>query len=135
MTPIQVEVVFPLLTAIEYGCKNCSIIFDQSRIPQHHRQTCADEYPEDWRKDLEKLYEWIGNASQLYKHRVQIRLIDAQSPLGIWKQIRHRLSKLPAFVVDRKAVHTGWDTSSLETLIDERIKQDAQRLAEKAHKL
>ena len=134
MTPIQIEVVFPLLTSLEFGCKNCSLIFGQSGLPQNHHRSSADEYPEDWKDDVKKLHEWMANASKLYKHRIRIRLIDAQSPLGIWKQIRHRFSKLPGFVVDRKAVHIGWDTDRLESIIDERIKQDAERLAEKARK-
>jgi hypothetical protein len=132
MDPIQVEVVFPLLTSLQFGCKNCAVIFNQTGIPQSHHSSSADEYPEDWREDVKKLQEWMANASKLYKHRIRIRLIDAQSPLGIWKQIRHRFLKLPGFVVDRKAVHTGWDTELLESIIDERIKQDSERLAEKA---
>jgi hypothetical protein len=134
MTPIQIEVVFPLLTSLEFGCKNCSLIFGQSGLPRNHHNSSADEYPEDWKEDVKKLHEWMANASKLYKHRIRIRLIDAQSPLGIWKQIRHRFSKLPGFVVDRSAVHIGWDTDRLESIIDERIKQDAERLAEKARK-
>ena len=132
MTPIQVEVIFPLLTSLEFGCKNCSLIFDRSGIPQNHRRSSADEYPEDWREDIEKLHEWMKNASELYKHRIRIRLIDAQSPLGLWKQIRHRFSKLPGFVVDRKTVHIGWDTERLESIIDERIRQDSELLSHKA---
>jgi len=135
MTPIQIEVVFPLITSLEFGCKNCSLILDRSGIPQQHRHSSADEYPQEWREDVEKLHEWMANASELYKHRIRIRLIDAQSPLGIWKQIRHRFSKLPGFVVDRKAVHIGWDTDQLESIIDERIKEDAERLAGKARKI
>ena len=132
MTPIQIEVIFPLLTSLEFGCKNCSLIFDRSGLPQNYRRENADEYPEDWREDVKKLHEWMINASQLYKHRIRIQLIDAQSPLGIWKQIRHRFSKLPGFVVDRKSVHIGWDTDRLESIIDERIRQDAERLSGKA---
>ena len=135
MTPIQIEVVFPLLTSLEFGCKNCSLIFGQSGLPQNYHRSSEDEYPEDWKEDVEKLHEWMASASKLYKHRISIRLIDAQSPLGIWKQIRHRFSKLPGFVVDREAVHIGWDTDRLESIIDERIKQDAERLAEKARKI
>jgi hypothetical protein len=134
VNPIQVEVVFPFLTSIEFGCRNCSFIFDQSGIPQNDRRSSADEYPEDWREDFKKLQEWMANASKVHEHRIAIRLIDAQSPLGIWKQIRYRFSKLPGFVVDRKAVHTGWDTGLLESIIDERIRQDAEQPAEKVRK-
>ena len=74
MTPIQVEVIFPLLTSLEFGCKNCSLIFDRSGLPQNYHRASADEYPEDWREDVKKLHEWMINASQLYKHRIRIQV-------------------------------------------------------------
>ncbi len=131
MTPIEVEVLFPLVNTIEFGCTKCAPLFDHSGIPQEHRTKSSEEFPEEWKKDLARLDDWMTSATQLYKHRIRIRLIDAQSPLGIWKQIRHRLFKLPAFVVDKRAVHTGWDTGQLESIIDERIRQASVRLAEK----
>ncbi len=133
MTPIQIEIIFPLITSLEFGCKNCSFILNQSGIPQNYRRSSADEYPQDWREDVKKLYEWMLKAREIYKHRIRIQLIDAQSPLGIWKQIRHRFSKLPGFVVDRKTVHIGWDTDQLESIIDKRIKEDSERLEHKSH--
>jgi hypothetical protein len=42
--------------------------------------------------------------------------------LGLWKQIRYRLFRFPAFIVDRKSTYIGWDYQELETLIDERIR-------------
>lgn len=127
MNPIQVEVVFPLINTIEFGCKNCSLLFDRSGITQEHRLASSEEFPKEWKTDIARLHEWMASASGLYKHRIRIRLIDAQSPLGIWKQIRHRLFKLPAFVVDKKSVHTGWDTGRLEAIIDERIREASVR--------
>lgn len=131
MHPIQVEVVFPLINTIEFGCKNCALIFDQSGIPKEHRMASSEEFPNEWKTDVARLHEWIASARKLYKHRIRISLIDAQSPLGIWKQIRHLLFKMPAFVVDRKAVHAGWDTERLEAIIDERIREAATVLAKR----
>jgi hypothetical protein len=131
MNPIQVEVVFPLINTIEFGCKNCALIFDRTGIPQQHRMASSEEFPKEWKTDIARLHEWISNATELYRHRIRIRLIDAQSPLGIWKQVRHRLFKLPAFVVDKQAVHMGWDTGRLEAIIDDRIRKESVRLAER----
>jgi len=49
-------------------------------------------------------------------------VIEAQSPLGLWKQIRHRVFKYPAFIVDGKKTYVGFDCEELGALIDERIK-------------
>jgi hypothetical protein len=48
-------------------------------------------------------------------------VIDAQSLAGIWKQIRYRLFKFPAFIVDKKLTYIGWDHRQLEALIDQRV--------------
>jgi hypothetical protein len=129
MTPVEIDVVFPLLTGEAFTCRRCGPLFDQLDIHKDYQQACTDEYPEDWKQDVAKLSQWIENASDLYKHRIQIRVIDAFSPLGIWKKIRHRLSAMPAFIVDNKSTHTGWDTDRLESLIDERIREASAGLA------
>jgi hypothetical protein len=123
MTPVEIDVVFPLLTGVAFTCRRCGPLMGQLDIHKNYQADCGDEYPEDWKQNVEKLSLWIENASQLYKHRIQIRVIDAFSPLGIWKKIRHRLTDMPAFIVDNKSTHTGWDTDRLETLIDERIRE------------
>jgi hypothetical protein len=43
----------------------------------------------------------------------------------LWKQIRYRLFRFPAFIVDRKRTYIGWDYAELESLIDERIHASA----------
>jgi hypothetical protein len=123
MTPVEIDVIFPLLTSEAFTCRRCGPLFDQLDIHKDYQQACTNEYPEDWKQDVAKLSQWIENASDLYKHRIQIRVIDAFSPLGIWKKIRHRLSAMPAFIVDNKSTHTGWDTDRVESLIDERIRE------------
>jgi hypothetical protein len=123
MTPVEIDIVFPLLVGEAFTCRKCAPLFDQLDIHKNYQQACSNEYPDDWKQDAQKLSQWIENASGLYKHRIQIRLIDAFSPLGIWKKIWHRLSEMPAFIVDNKSTHTGWNTDRLETLIDERIRE------------
>ncbi len=123
MTPVEIDVVFPLLTTEAFTCRRCGPLMDQLDIHKEYQQACTEEFPEDWKQDVARLSKWIEEASELYKHRIQIRVIDAFSPLGIWKKIRHRLSEMPAFIVDNKSTHSGWDTDRLESLIDERIRE------------
>lgn len=129
MTPVEIEVVFPLLTSVSFTCRRCGPLMGQLDVNRSYQQDCSEEYPEDWKQNVEKLSLWIENASHLYKHRIQIRVIDAFSPLGLWKKIRHRLSDMPAFIVDNKSTHSGWDTDRLEKLIDERIREASASLA------
>lgn len=121
MKPILLEVVAPMLSTFEMNCRPCRFIFDTVGIGSKHRRISENEYPEDWKQAAGSLSAWIHAMTDLYRHRLKIRVIDAQSPLGLWMQLRHRLFRFPAFIVDKKQTYIGWDTQQLEALIDERI--------------
>jgi hypothetical protein len=123
--PIEVEIVIPTLTTLGFGCRKCTVILDQAGVHAPFRDSSWDEYPEDWKQDMKRISDWIEKASQLYKHRIRIRIVDAYSLLGVWKQLRHRAPRTPAFIVDGKSVHVGWNTENVESLIDERIREAA----------
>ena len=121
MKLILLEVVAPMLTTVEWNNWQCRFMIDTLGLRRNHRQSCADEYPEDWKQAGVYVSNWIREIANLYRHRILIIVIDAQSPMGMWKQIRYRLFKFPAFIVDKKLTYIGWDHSQLEALIDQRI--------------
>ena len=121
MDPILLEVVAPMLSTVEISCRGCGSIMGYVGLREKYRDECTNEYPDDWKQAVDYVSKWINEISSLYQHRIRIRVIDAQSPLGLWKQIRYRLFRFPAFIVDRKRTYIGWDYGELETLIDERI--------------
>lgn len=118
MTPITIEVIMPMLTSLEFGCSKCGILFNQLGLEKDYRSSCSDEYPEELRQEAAAILDALRGLSSLYKHRIRFKLIDAQSPLGLWKLIRHRIFKLPAFIVDNKHVCSGCDREKLEPFID-----------------
>ena len=121
MRPILLEVVTNTLTT--YGqCSRCSILFEEAGLKREYRRKEIDEYPKDLKEESEKLSDWVRELKQLYKHRLLIRLIDAQSLLGVYKALRHRVRKYPAFIVDGNETLSGWDKSRLEELLDKHIK-------------
>jgi hypothetical protein len=124
MNPINVEVVIPTLTALSFDCKACSLVTHQLKVHGEYIQDCNDDYPEEWKEENAKLFDCIKYLKEIYKHRIHFRIIDAQSPVGLWKQIIHRPSKLPAFIINKKDICVGWEMDQLELLIDERIKED-----------
>ena len=121
MRPIVLEVVAPMLSSTEISSRGSGLILDYVGLRKKDRKACTDEYPEDWKEAVDYLSKWIEEISDLYRHRIKIRVIDAQSPLGIWKQIRHRVFRFPAFIVDREKTYIGWDYQELEAIIDDRI--------------
>ena len=121
MRAIRLEVVTNMLTT--YGqCNRCSLVFEETGLKREFDRRQLDEYPQDLREESEKLSVWIRELKQLYKHRLVIRLIDAQSLAGVYKALRHRVREYPTFVVDGKETLSGWDKGRLEELIDRHIK-------------
>ena len=120
MKPILLEIVTKVITTFTQ-CRRCKILFDQAGFDQKLHQKEMEEYPPDLKEELAKLSAWIRELNQLYKHRLSIKLIDAPSPLGIYKSLRHRIRTYPTFIVERKETYTGWDKSKLEGLLDKYI--------------
>ena len=121
MKAVTIEVVSRFLTS--YGhCIRCESIFLESGVGKKLKIEDVDEYPADLKEDSLRLSELICELSKMYKHRIRIRLIDAQSPLGIYKSLVHRFRKYPTFIVEKKDVCGDWDRKKLEELIDKHIK-------------
>jgi hypothetical protein len=121
MKPIRLEIVSKVLTTFDH-CRHCEIIFDQTGLNQRSHQNQMNEYPLDLKEECLRLSGWIRDLRHLYKHRLLIKLIDIQSPLGIYKALRHRIRTYPTFIVERKETYTGWDRSQLEDLLDKYIR-------------
>ena len=121
MKPILLEIVTKVLTS--WGeCRRCKILFDQAGLDQKFHQGEMDEYPPDLKEEYTRLSDWIRELNRLYKHRLLIKLIDVQSPLGIYKSLRYRIRTYPTFVVEGKETYAGWDKGQLESLLDKYIK-------------
>ena len=123
MTPVLLEVIAPMLSSVEMSCRGCGAIMGALGLRNQDRKASTEGYPEDWKEAVEELSAWISDLSRLYRHRILIRVIDAQSPAGIWKQVRHRVFNFPAFIVNKKKTYVGWNPRELESVIDEEVKK------------
>lgn len=121
MKPIVLEIVTKVITSFGQ-CRRCKILFDEAGFDQKVHQKEMDEYPADLKEEYTKLSDWIRELNGLYKHRLWIKLIDVQSPLGIYKSLRYRIRTYPTFIVEGKETYAGWDKSQLEGLLDKYIK-------------
>lgn len=121
MKPILLEIVTKVLTYFDQ-CRRCKILFDQAGFDEKLRQKEMEEYPSDLREEYARLSDWIRELNRLYRHRLLIKVIDVQSPLGIYKSLRYRIRTYPTFIVERSETYTGWDKRQLESLLDKYIK-------------
>jgi hypothetical protein len=117
MRPIFLEIVTPVVTTYDH-CRHCTPFFEQSGLQKQFDQKTMNDYPEDLKEDFVRLSNWIRELCKLYQHRLLIKLIDAYSPVGFYKSLRHRIRKYPAFIVEKKETFVGWDKNKLEEILD-----------------
>jgi hypothetical protein len=121
MKPIRLEIVTRVVTFFDH-CRRCQVLFDQTGLDKTIHQKELEEYPPDLKEEYLKLSDWIRELTRLYKHRLLIKLIDVQSPFGIYKSLRYRIRTYPTFIVEGKETYAGWDKNQLESLLDKYIK-------------
>jgi hypothetical protein len=128
MKPVYIEVVTNVLTVYSH-CNSCRPIFHESGVEDRVAAEALDDYPKDLKEEFLQLSDWIRDLVRLYRHRIKVRIVDAKSMLGIYKSLRHRFRKYPAFIVDCKDVVAGWDREKLDRILDEHIRQGNLRTA------
>jgi len=110
-----------------YGhCRHCTVLFDESGLQKEFDKKALEDYPQDLQEEVTRLSDWIRELSGLYKHRLVMRVIDAHSPVGMVKCLRHWIRKYPTFIIDGKETWVGWDKGKLESLIDKHIRRSIE---------
>jgi hypothetical protein len=120
MGPKVLEIVTQVLTTYDH-CSHCESIFDAAGVNAKFHKRDLDDYPADLREEYSRLSDWIRELAGLYKERIQIALIDAQSPKGIMKALRHSIRQYPTFVMDGKKIYTGWDKGRLQQELEKHL--------------
>ena len=80
-----------------------------------------NEYPEEMRSDYLRLSNWARATADRYGGRVIVRLIDVQSPVGLWKALRNGIRRYPGWIVDGQEKVVGWDEEAVEAAIQRRL--------------
>lgn len=121
MKSILVEVVTRVLTTFQH-CASCSPVFKETGVEDAVNREALSEYPQDLQDEFLRLSDIIRELRRLYIHRIRIELVNVQSPLGIYKTLRHRIRQYPAFIIENKDVFIGWDLQKLSDIVDMYIK-------------
>jgi hypothetical protein len=115
---ITIEVVSTMLGIQTEECKNCRGVFASIGLKNKFADREINEYPEDLKGEVLRLSQWVRELAQTYPDQIILKVIDAVSPLGIYKMLRHRLRKFPAFIINQKEIYSGWDKEELRTRIN-----------------
>jgi hypothetical protein len=111
--PIKLEILC-LLPITYRQCSHCETFYDQAGLGAQVHDQIGREYPEDLREDACRLGALVIELSDRYKDDLSIQIIDPQSLTGLYRSLRFRVRKYPAFIIDNHTVVRGWDREGLE---------------------
>jgi hypothetical protein len=120
MSHVSVQVIAPVLTDF-FHCLHCEQLVGQAGIGQQVHQEMLEDYPEDVIQEAARLANWLYDLAHRYGDQIHIRVIDAQSPEGLVKSLRHWVCKYPTFIVDGHDKIIGWDQAGLDAILQARL--------------
>jgi hypothetical protein len=119
--PLRVEVLSKMLGVQTEECKNCRLVFEEVGLKSKFHNQEINEYPDDIKDEVLRLSDWIRDLVRRFPNDVQFKIIDAMTPLGVYKILRHRIRKLPGFIIEHRKTYSGWDSKALEALINQHL--------------
>lgn len=119
-SPLEVEVVAHVTGSMQH-CSHCQVFIDGVGVGQKVHQENINSYPPEIIADWQRLSDWILELAEAYAGRLVIRVIDPQSPQGIWRAITKGVRKYPTFIVAGKEKYQGWDKAQLNRLLERRL--------------
>lgn len=122
--PLQVEIVAYAPTAY-YHCTHCEVVWQETGFSHGlHEEQVQSALPDDLLKDYQSVSDWVRHLFKRYCDQVVVKVIDAASVEGMWKTIRHGLSRYPAVIVEGQC-YVGADFAPAEAAIAQRLKVPA----------
>jgi hypothetical protein len=117
MSPVRLEVIAH--TFVEPGlCMPCELVLSEAGVDEPTAPRTLDEYPAEWQAEYQRLTDWVYGLAGHYSDQLVIKVIDPQSPEGLWKSLRYRVRRYPTWVVDGKERIVGWDRPALEAALE-----------------
>lgn len=124
--PNEVTVEIVTLNPIMIGhCEHCEILMKGFGVD--YKPSQLEEYPREFLELSSKITEFIRAITRRFYARVVI--IEALTPLGLYKMIRYRSGKLPIVIVNGRKVSEGEirDPVALADKVYNMILQEAHR--------
>jgi len=116
---VQVEVIAHTFQGMGI-CTACELVMAEAKVGERPTERAFDEYPPEWQEDWQRLSEWVYDLAGRDGGRMVIKVIDPQSPEGLYKSVRYRVRRYPTWVVDGKTRVVGWDREALDAALSGR---------------
>jgi hypothetical protein len=115
---VQVEILAYAPTEF-YHCQHCEVVWDHLGLGRriHEEQRNSGLLPADLQAEYAAISGWVREALERYGERLDIKVIDAASLEGVWKTLRHRVRRFPAFIVDGHEKIVGFNRERLNAAV------------------
>ena len=124
MSPrVQVEILAYAPTEF-FHCSHCEVVWDELGVGKrlHAEQQRSGQLPPDLLREYADISEWVSAAVGTYgAERVGFNLVDAASIEGVFKSLRYRTRRFPAFVIDGSERVVGFDRARLDAELEKRL--------------
>jgi hypothetical protein len=104
--PVKIEIVAHVLGSMNH-CSHCQVFIDGVGIGKQIKQADLDAYPQDFVDEWQRLSDWVLALTARYPGQLEIKIIDAQSPAGLWKAFWFGMRAYPTFII-KGEYYRGW---------------------------
>lgn len=113
--PVSLEVLAYAPTEF-FHCQHCELVWHQVGLGQRFRadQRSSGQLPADLEAEYAAISDWLVGTVRRHGQRICVKVVDAASLEGFWKAVRHRVHRLPAFIIDGRRRLSGFDVDRLE---------------------
>ena len=121
MQPLQIEVLTYAPTEF-FHCMHCEVVMRTVGVGQAvHREQRQAGFPADLQAEYTALGDWLRAVVARHADRVQVRIVDAASLEGVYKSLRYRARKFPAFIIAGQVRQGTPDYAALDRLVEEKV--------------
>jgi hypothetical protein len=117
MKPVRLEVIAPTFQGLGF-CMACELVMAEADLGESPTERALNEYPQEWQEEVRRLTDWVYDLAGQYGDQILIKVIDPQSPEGLFKSLRHRVRHYPTWIVNGKVRVVGWDRSALTAALE-----------------
>ena len=121
MKPLQIEILAYAPTEF-FHCLHCEVVMQGVGIGQSVRREQREAaFPPDLQAEYTALADWVRGLVARHGERVAVRVVDAASLEGVFKALRHRTRRFPAFILDGRERIVGFDRGRLDGALARRL--------------
>ena len=105
-----------------YHCQHCEVVWHDIGLgPRIRAEQRGAALPADLQAEYTAIADWVAGAHARYGEQLRVSVIDVASVEGVFKAVRHRARRFPAFIFDGSERVLGFDAERLDIVLERRL--------------